>query len=220
MLKINRRMIEPYGTPNHELKVESSFTFCVRLERYSCKSLRLVMPHYIGMQFHQNNFMGLTVKCFGEAHKDCTNYSTDIKETMPFFRCAKFNNTCWVHCLKQHQIKYKIIYFQKRCFAVVKSVSARPLIMKELNWWTYNFFFKWWSFIKIGIISAIFSSDRNYSFKMVFFVVSVLVCSGVFLKKNWHLQFCWWQHHVQQHEISKRCYRESLIWTEESIKMD
>ena len=94
MLKINRRMIEPYGTPNHELKVESSFTFCVRLERYSCKSLRLVMPHYIGMQFHQNNFMRLTVKCFGEAHKDCTNYSTDIKETMPFFRCAKFNNTC------------------------------------------------------------------------------------------------------------------------------
>ena len=47
ILKSNGPRIEPCGTPrrifNHDLKVESSLTLCVRLERQSCKSLRLSM---------------------------------------------------------------------------------------------------------------------------------------------------------------------------------
>ena len=75
ILKSNGPRIEPCGTPrrifNHELKVESSLTLCVRLEKSSCKNLRLFMS----TPFHQ---------CFVEVHKDCTEYSRVIKATVPY----------------------------------------------------------------------------------------------------------------------------------------
>ena len=113
--------------------VSTSLTLCVHLDRYSCESLRFFIPTPWACSFAEISSWGRQSVPLERSIRVAPTTPELSRQLGHLF--LKFNNACWV--LNVNHIKEEI-YFRDMCLAVRKWVSLRPLIVKEVIWWTYN----------------------------------------------------------------------------------